>query len=565
VSSTSFSVPLSDMNFAEQLRVLQVAQGDPAKLALATADFAFPELLETGRMTVKETLETAAIPHWCDAGILAALLESPLEASSARLAQLRKLTVVEPFPARGESALNVHESARLSLRRWLAEDQPVWFRTLSRRAAFHFAADTTPAGRIEWIYHLLCADPERGATELESLDRDWTSCAHPEDRYALAAALRELEDTRLVQGRARVWVLLVTAWARAYRGEVTQLADVAASTLDLARTEKDPRAEADSQCLFGDVLQAQGKLGAAQEAFGKYLTISLRLAEQDPSNAGWQRALAAAHNRVGDVLRAQGKLEAAQAAYEETLAISQRLVGQDPSNAGWQRALAAAHNRVGDVLQAQGKLEAAQAAFRKRLAISRRLAEQDRSNTGWQRDLAAAHSRVGGVLRTQGKLEAAQAAFRKYLAISRRLAEQDRSNTDWQRELAAAHSRVGGVLRTQGKLEAAQKAYGEYLAIIQRLAEQDPSNADWQRELAAAHSRVGGVLRTQGKLGAAQAAFGKDLAISQRLAEQDRVALHGFSGNGGQIESGEGEKASDRKLRISESRKAGQGVTKRGL
>ena len=44
-----------------------------------------------------------------------------------------------------------------------------------------------------------------------------------------------------------------------------------------------------------------------------------------------------------------------------------------------------------------------------------------------------------------------------------------------------------------------------------------------------------------------------------------RVALHGFSGNGGQIESGEGEKASDRKLRISESRKAGQGVTKRGL
>ena len=93
----------------------------------------------------------------------------------------------------------------------------------------------------------------------------------------------------------------------------------------------------------------------------------------------------------------------------------------------------------------------------------------------------------------------------------------------------------------------------------------DRSNTDWQRELAAAHSRVGGVLRTQGKLGAAQAAFGKDLAISQRLAEQDRVALHGFSGNGGQIESGEGEKASDRKLRISESRKAGQGVTKRGL
>ena len=32
-------------------------------------------------------------------------------------------------------------------------------------------------GRIEWIYHLLVADPEQGATELENLDRSWASVA----------------------------------------------------------------------------------------------------------------------------------------------------------------------------------------------------------------------------------------------------------------------------------------------------------------------------------------------------------------------------------------------------
>jgi len=43
------------------------------------------------------------------------------------------------------------------------------------------------------------------------------------------------------------------------------------------------------------------------------------------------------------------------------------------------------------------------------------------------------------------------------------------------------------------------------------------------------------------------------------------VTLHEFSGNGGQIESGNGEKVSDTKLRISGSRWAGQGVRKEGL
>jgi hypothetical protein len=133
---------------------------------------------------------------------------------------------------------------------------------------------------------------------LESLDRNWGNCARPEDRYALALALRELEDTGLVQGVARVWVLLVTTWARFSRGEVTQLVE-ASKILDFARAAGNLRAEASAQSLLGDVLQAQGKLEAAHAAFGKYLEISRLLAEQDLRSAGWQRDLAVAHNRAG--------------------------------------------------------------------------------------------------------------------------------------------------------------------------------------------------------------------------------------------------------------------------
>ena len=296
------------MDFTEQQRVLQAAKGDPAKLSLATVDLAYPALADAERAALKESLEAAATTHWCDEGILVALLGITEQESAARLARLRRLSVVEPFPARGNNAVNVHAAARLALRKAMGDDPDGRFRTLSARAVVFFENDRTPAGRIEWIYHLLCAEPEFGATTLEKQYRDWSRIARLEDCYALAAALGELDDCGLVHGRGRVWVLIVTAWTRVSRGEAARLADVAAETLDLARSVADPCVEGDAQALLGPVLEAQGKLTEAQAAFEEALAISRRLAEQDPNNAGWQSDLAVAHNRLGGVLQAQGKL-----------------------------------------------------------------------------------------------------------------------------------------------------------------------------------------------------------------------------------------------------------------
>ncbi len=378
------------MDFAAQLRVLQAAHGDPAKLALATVDLAYPSLPDTERALLKETLAAAAIPHWCDEALLAALLGISAEASTARLVRLRGLNVVEPFPAHGLNAVNVHEAARLALRKAMAADAGERFRALSGRAAATFADDLSPTGRIEWLYHLLCADPDRGAAECEALDREWSGEAHPEDRDALALVLAELEASGLVAGRARVEVLLCVAESRLARGKTAGVLVHASEALELAKQSEHGSGEARSNCLLGDVLQAQGKLAEAQAAFAEDLRISRVLAELDPGNAGWQRDLAVAHSRVGDVLLAQGKLAEAQAAFGEYLRIYRALAELDPGNAGWQRGLAVAHSNVGDVLQEQGKLAEAQAAFAECLRISRALAELDPGNAGWQRGLAVA-------------------------------------------------------------------------------------------------------------------------------------------------------------------------------
>ena len=422
------------MDIREQLRLLQTAEGDPARLALATVDLAFPTLSDGERTELKTALEAASLPHWCDADLLAALLEVPVQASRERLSRLRRLKVLEPFPARGEQAVNVHEAARLDLRRWLIAHRPESFRTWSQRAAEHFAADPSPAARIEWIYHRLGYDPDRAATELECLNRDWSGSARPEDRQALAIALQELLAANALDGRARVWAMLCVAWARDTRGETAQLGDQARAILDLAADIRDRTAIADAQCLVGDVLQAQGKLSEAQAAFGEYLAISRRLVEQDPGNASWQRSVGVAHSRVGDVVQAQGKLFEAQAAFGEDLAICRRLAEQDPSNAGWQRDLAVAHSRVGAILQAQGRLGEAQAAFGEDLGISRRLAEQDPSNAEWQRDLALGCSRVAGLLKASGRYQDALPLYEEAARIFVDLVERCPDFAAWSGE-----------------------------------------------------------------------------------------------------------------------------------
>ena len=346
------------MDFAAQLRVLQAAHGDPAKLALATVDLAYPSLPDTERALLKETLAAAAIPHWCDEALLAALLGISAEASTARLVRLRGLNVVEPFPAHGLNAVNVHEAARLALRKAMAADAGERFRALSGRAAATFADDLSPTGRIEWLYHLLCADPDRGAAECEALDREWSGEAHPEDRDALALVLAELEASGLVAGRARVEVLLCVAESRLAGGKTAGVLVHASEALELAKQSEHGSGEARSNCLLGDVLQAQGKLAEAQAAFGEYLRIYRALAELDPGNAGWQRGLAVAAWWSATMEKRGGRPAATVAHYEEAHRVFSSLVKMAPGFVQWANEQKIVEQELADARQ----LAAAQVA-----------------------------------------------------------------------------------------------------------------------------------------------------------------------------------------------------------
>ena len=293
---------------------------------------------------------------------------------------------------RGSNAVNVNEVARLAPCKAIAADPTGRFRTLSTRAVKLFEEDSTPAGRIEWIYHLLCADPEIGAVALENNHREWSRAARPADRSALATALKELDESGFIQGRARLGILMVTAWTRVSRGEAAAVADVAAEILEMTRSVGDDRAEADAHAILGEVMNARGQLTEARGEFEAALAISRRLADDDPSNSASQWELASASVRVGGVLQAQGKLAEALVAFKSDLAISRGLAELDRSNPAFQTHMEAAYKRVGGVLEALGKLSEALEAFEVASEIGGRLAEQDPTSTGWQWRMVVAHT-----------------------------------------------------------------------------------------------------------------------------------------------------------------------------
>src|SRR5215218_2612385 len=151
------------MELSEQLELLQSAEGDAAQLALLTIDLTFTDIQARERTALRAALEAAAVPHWCDTPMLSALLQAPESVASELLSRLVDLPLIEPFPARGPAAVNVHEASRLAIRAQLASRDMPLLQQLSARAASHLAGDLQPSAVIEYLYHRLVADPQHAA------------------------------------------------------------------------------------------------------------------------------------------------------------------------------------------------------------------------------------------------------------------------------------------------------------------------------------------------------------------------------------------------------------------
>jgi autotransporter strand-loop-strand O-heptosyltransferase len=120
----------------------------------------------------------------------------------------------------------------------------------------------------------------------------------------------------------------------------------------------------------GDRDAQQGHLVNALENYREGSAIMRRLSESDTGNAGFQRDLSVARNRIGAALLAQGDLQGAIDEHRASLAIMQHLTAANPNNIDFQRDLAWCNARIAELLRAQGRVADALANKRAALAIT---------------------------------------------------------------------------------------------------------------------------------------------------------------------------------------------------
>ncbi|MCK6436039.1 tetratricopeptide repeat protein [Rivihabitans pingtungensis] len=467
---------MSQPNLDHILAQLKAAQDNPQALTLATLNI----VLEARGPQLRPLIEAAAIPHWFDRAILAALL--PEQAISEEIfTALTDLPMVEPFQGKG---WNVHESTRLALRHWLAAEHPERLRELSARAADHFHPQ--PDAEVETLYHRLLADPEHAAGQVGDACYTFQQRGRQTELDRLGLVLAELLTLPQLPAAAEARACLhVVEIRRAYL-TTEECQGLAQQALSLFQAQEVADGEMDAWFALGNVELASGQLTDAELAYqqAKRILHDQLLATQ-PDSPRWLRDLAITHSKLGDVRMAQGQLPAAAQAFSEYLTISTQLVALDPANTGWLRDLAVAHSRLGDVCIEQGQLDAAAQAFSEGMAISTRLVALDPANTDWLRGLAVAHSKLGDVRMAQGQLDAAAQAFSEDLTISTRLATLEPANSSWQYDLAIALAKLGRCNVHMRKAKAGVLLLRKAEAQLSQLVQQSPDHAEWRASLLA--------------------------------------------------------------------------------
>ncbi|MBI4671119.1 MAG: tetratricopeptide repeat protein [Chloroflexi bacterium] len=256
---------------------------------------------------VRSAVWAAAIPHWFDEKILAALRPELAQDAARLYVELQAFPFVEIFQGRGH---NTHELTRKLMLVHLWNENQEEFRALSQRAAEYFLHAEDIICRIEGAYNLLVADETKSPSIMSSFGWELNNNFQFSELDALVNdALEHINAGRLA-GNARGWAFFFKARLerQAYR------MDTALALLERARADaSDDNLKGYVVEETGDVLQFLDKrdeaLARYAEALGLFRAVGSRLGEANTLQA------------IGDVQRFRADNDAALKSYEQALGL----------------------------------------------------------------------------------------------------------------------------------------------------------------------------------------------------------------------------------------------------
>ncbi|MFZ1468258.1 MAG: caspase family protein [Paracoccaceae bacterium] len=276
---------------------------------------------------------------------------------------------------------------------------------------------------------------------------------------------------------------------------------------------------------LGDLRLALNDAAGALSAFQEGLGLAQSLLETAPDDVTYNQDVSVSHERLGDVLVAMGDRAGARDAYDVSLKISQKLVEQFPSDMDMRRNLSVSYERLGDAMQAEGDLDAALASYQQGLVIREDLQAQDPANATRKRDSAILYERVGDIYNLMGDPVAALASHDQARAVRQDLVTLDRANALWARDLSVSHERIGAIYQQTGDYAAALPAFEACRDLRMAIVAVDPGNLQRQRDLGICLDRVGQVLAELNRLPEAVAAQTRALEVRRVTASVDPTVV----------------------------------------
>ncbi|RFP62837.1 MAG: tetratricopeptide repeat protein, partial [Limnothrix sp. CACIAM 69d] len=402
----------------------------------------------------------AAIPHFFDAAVLAALCPELADQASDLYGQLQTLEFVEEFVGHGH---NIHELSRNILLDQLWKTDQERFLLYSRRMGDYFAGLDEVDAKIEMTYHRILADPNRWDYALDSVIVEWLNYR---DLDKIEIALTRWQEHEQQQRLGRAGQLIL----QHYQGCV----DYKKGNYADALVKLQQSVEAEEQFLAADhpqlamhlqslatVYGEQGRYKEAEPLFQRSLEIRERLLGVDhPDTATSLLSLA-------NLYQAQGRYEAAEPLYRRSLEILEQGLGADhPDTAN-------SLNNLALLYSSQGRYEAAEPLYRRSLEIYEQVLGADHPDT------ANSLNNLASLYQSQGRYEAAEPLYRRSLEIREQVLGADHPDT------ATSLNNLALLYKSQGRYEAAEPLYRRSLEIDEKVLEpsipsRPPASTTWQ-------------------------------------------------------------------------------------
>ncbi|MGY3452443.1 autotransporter strand-loop-strand O-heptosyltransferase [Bradyrhizobium sp. USDA 4353] len=207
--------------------------------------------------------------------------------------------------------------------------------------------------------------------------------------------------------------------------------------------------QAAAQLAEGDTAANASDLVSALQRYKQTIDIIRYLTQAEPDNAGFQRNLSVALNRIGAVLFVQRNLQGAHAAYSASLAIVQKLAAANLANTSFQRDLAWCHALLADVLAAQGRHAESFEQRRSNAALITRLANAAPNDSALQQSLATSYQSLGDAFVPLGNIDGALTVYRIGLGLTKRGLDANGQDPTWNQIYTTLLQKIRAALLAQ--------------------------------------------------------------------------------------------------------------------